>query len=303
MKGIYLPSGRFYSTSTRLISPATSSRWVDGDELAPRKIAEALSRSFTTASGVTPTTSFDKCTTSPTSSTTRSILLISTSIFEKKRCCTGRRRETTTVFININRDDCCRQFSSTTSRRKNNFQAIDHVAMGVEDLDRAVCWYREMLDFTLFRPRDPMFHEEKVIRMIAHRQNPSMKIALLQLPEDIVEMKKQQIMLISSIPSPEASASSSRPCQGHDRLLRLLTDRTFRGHFSLSVSTRSEFQEFCDSLSENLRRCGGVTEDELWTENQDYGVQKSIFFHDLDLNELEVSYWLAEHEIAIAQNK
>ena len=111
-----------------------------------------------------------------------------------------------------------------------------------------------------------------------------------------------------------------------DERRRLLTDRTFRGHFSLSLPTRTDFQEFCENLDKSLRiNCGrhhqkqtetvveGGSEDErgvgdknrremgkalLWTEFQDYGVQESIFFHDLDLNELEVSYWLSEEEIA-----
>ena len=107
-----------------------------------------------------------------------------------------------------------------------------------------------------------------------------------------------------------------------DERRRLLTDRTFRGHFSLSLPARTDFQEFCENLDENLRiNCGrhhqkqtvveggtgsGVGDKNLsemskallWTEFQDYGVQESIFFHDLDLNEIEVSYWLSEEEIA-----
>lgn len=100
-------------------------------------------------------------------------------------------------------------------------------------------------------------------------------------------------------------ATKSPPSSVSDRLWH---DRTVRGHFAISVNTSGEFNNFCAGLDDRLARArqavnknhpcfDGIATAAVgeavkeWVEHQDYGVQESVFFHDIDDNEIEVTYW------------
>ena len=138
-----------------------------------------------------------------------------------------------------------------------NFKAIDHVALGVRNLKRAAQWYENVLGFKKCRPTDPYFQNE-YISMMENRTNSAIKIALLQI---------------------EGEGSSLTDVR------RARLNRTICGHFALRVDSKKEFDEFRKGLINSLNENGATNAEEKWSEHEDYGVQESIFFRDLDLNE------------------
>jgi len=192
-----------------------------------------------------------------------------------------------------------RAHSSTSPR----FAAIDHVAIGVACLGRSAAWYGELLGFEKFRLGDPMFHNDE-IAMMNHGTN--VKLALLKIPEQISRTKPVGGKGLAPLNLTNALRGAAGQWQGEIHAGEVAPThglvRILRGHFSLSVETQHEFDGFretlpqkLESLHNRLKRTDGEGLDPegsfLWVEYEDYGVQESVFFHDPDLNEVEVSYW------------
>lgn len=183
-------------------------------------------------------------------------------------------------------------------------RGLDHVAIGVRDLSRSVEWYRNVLGFELFRPEDPMFHawdSEGGIRMIA---NESVKVALLQI-DATTKAGDLFRSALNEMDFRTPTTSTDSVCIAR----RVFTSRTLRGHFAMDIGTAEHFTTFrgdlLRKLRENLRIPDNIYikpdqhlhHDLLWIEDQDYGVQKSVFFRDPDWNEVEVCYWTLDgHE-------
>jgi len=130
---------------------------------------------------------------------------------------------------------------------------IDHCAFGVRDLEVSKKWYAKVLSMDHLFADDPNFNGE-----IAMVGNGAVKLALLELPTD------------------------QNPLPG---------SRYQRGHVAFEVSNE-EFWAFKDVLSKLLvenRACENQRTDII---EEDYGIQKSLFFFDPDDNELEVTTWI-----------
>ena len=63
-----------------------------------------------------------------------------------------------------------------------------------------------------------------------------------------------------------------------------------KGHLALRMSN-AEFTAFHAALPQLLGRHKAAAEQRTDIEEQDYGVQKSLFFYDPDGNEVEVTTW------------
>ena len=165
---------------------------------------------------------------------------------------------------------------------------FDHVALGVQNLDKSFDWYKALLGFREYRPKDPMFHEKGLIKMICHSENEDIKIALLQFPADKPTHH--------DVPLTEKVVSRISDQQ-----------RTLHGHFAFAVDTKGEFDLLRAQLPVALALAGSGSPSIAatlgsdtspastpWIEYQNYGIQESLFFHDLDLNELEITYYSEE---------
>lgn len=132
-------------------------------------------------------------------------------------------------------------------------QQLDHAAVGVRNLKVTQDWLAAVLGMVPFRSDDPNFAGEA----LAMVRNGAVKIALLQLPE------------------------GETPLQG---------SRSQKGHVALRVPTQ-EFERFRYGLPALLQEHRVHPQQSVQVEEDNYGVQRSLFFHDPDGNELEVTTW------------
>lgn len=155
---------------------------------------------------------------------------------------------------------------------------------------------------------------------------PAVKLALLKIPDVDVNISRREPYIIGRdserprVPwnATNVARAMVQTCADHksvhpktgpapagsiDELVRAL-----RGHFAFSVGSKAEFERFREKLPRELKRLHeeSLLEDESiggssverddsaegeWVEYQNYGVQESVFFHDPDLNEVEVCFW------------
>ena len=193
------------------------------------------------------------------------------------------------------------------------FARIDHVALPAYDLNRAVEWYRKVLGFRPCRPDDPGFHNAD-IRMIEAAGDASVdsillgarvKIALLRwgggadTADGFFSGRHRRAEDLKLVGGTHQMAEKLHGVQATAELeARQEEFRSRRGHVALGLDDEDAFQHLRHGgLAERLRRSattaatGSAADPLLWIDYQDYGVQESLFFHDLDLNELEITRW------------
>eukprot|EP01062_Namystynia_karyoxenos_P066900 TRINITY_DN60820_c0_g1_i1.p1 TRINITY_DN60820_c0_g1~~TRINITY_DN60820_c0_g1_i1.p1 ORF type:complete len:281 (+),score=101.03 TRINITY_DN60820_c0_g1_i1:83-844(+) len=137
-------------------------------------------------------------------------------------------------------------------------QLIDHVAIGVRSQRDSLLWYRGVLGMEQFLAKHPHFDNQYVVMI----RGGGAVLALLQLPD------------------------GEQPLNG---------SREQRGHAAVRVSP-AEFQRFRRLLPELLEKHRLHPEQSAAIQEQDYGLQLSLFFYDPDGNELEVTTWVDEDD-------
>eukprot|EP00930_Biecheleria_cincta_P001466 TRINITY_DN102603_c0_g1_i1.p2 TRINITY_DN102603_c0_g1~~TRINITY_DN102603_c0_g1_i1.p2 ORF type:complete len:174 (-),score=24.10 TRINITY_DN102603_c0_g1_i1:398-919(-) len=145
---------------------------------------------------------------------------------------------------------------SRQSPPKHGIVGLDHAAVGVRNLSRSLSWYKSVLGMDHVLAENPNFNGD--IAMAGVNGNPL--LALLLLPE------------------------GEEP---------LLGSRSQRGHFALRTDPAT-FLQWCQRLPELLKEHRLHENQSLWIQEDDYGIQKSIFFEDPDGNEIEITAWFVE---------
>merc|ERR1711879_504833 len=132
-------------------------------------------------------------------------------------------------------------------------ERVDHVAISVRDLSVSRKWLAAVVGMETFRGDDPNFADDD-LAMVRRGQA---FVALLKLPQ------------------------GESPLRG---------SRSQKGHFALRVANE-EFADFRLRLPKLLETHRVSEEQSVEVQFEDYGVQRSLFFHDPDGNELEVTTW------------
>ena len=138
-----------------------------------------------------------------------------------------------------------------------------------------------VLGFKEFRPKDPIFNAENDISMMS---NGRARVTLVQVGET------QRVNRVKQYKSGQLYYEN----YGQEGVL--WRDRAIQGHFALETNAEG-FKDFHSRLKKGLLvKHGAKTETECWFRYDDYGVQQSVFFRDLDLNEIELCYWSEPQE-------
>ena len=141
-------------------------------------------------------------------------------------------------------------------RRNIHIRGFDHVCVCVSDVDRSIAWYQGVLSMHHLHADHPSFGKDPAFMRTA---TGGANVALLPLSEGVA------------------------PIRNHNG-----------AHFALTISS-DDFDDVAAELPKLLERYRMGGEDgavhSVEVDEQDYGLQRSLFFEDPDRNIVELTCW------------
>jgi len=131
--------------------------------------------------------------------------------------------------------------------------ALDHVCVCVSDVDRSIAWYGGVLGLALQHADHPAFGKDPAFM----EGEGGARVALLPLPRGA---------------SPVADHKGA--------------------HFALGVAALADFEAVAAELPAALAAHRACAAQSIEVDEQDYGLQRSLFFADPDSNIVEITCWV-----------